>query len=118
MHYLVIPTNKTNKENEMNYANMIGYSDITPFEIIRHVSDKTIDVRRMQYKKDDSVKLNFHTGGFAANCSNQNDQEWIINSDETSDVIRIRLGKQGWKSSDGARFQLDIKPVRFYDYNF
>ena len=100
------------------YANHYGYSDINPFEVVRVVSDKTIEVREMNAERDNSVKLEFHVGGFSAHCSNQHDQKWHITSDDTAPVIRIRLGKQGWKDAYGRRFKLADKPVHFHDYNF
>jgi hypothetical protein len=100
------------------FANKLGYTDVTPFEVVRVVSDKTIEVREMSAERDDSVKLDFHVGGFSAHCSNQRDQKWFIKSDESAPVIRIRLGKKGWKSSAGSLFDLSDKPVKFYDYNF
>ena len=102
----------------MKYANHFGYSDITPYEVVRVVSDKTIEIREMKTERDDSVKLEFHVGGFSAHCSNQHDQEWFISSDETAPVIRIRLGKKGWKDAHGRRFGLADEPVKFFDYNF
>jgi hypothetical protein len=102
----------------MQYANQFGYSDIEPFEVVRVISEKTIEVREMDAERDASVKLDFHVGGFSAHCSNQHDQRWVITSNPTNPVVRIRLGKQGWKSADGRRFKLDDAPCKFYDYNF
>jgi len=102
----------------MKYANHLGYSDIDPYEVIRVVSDKTIEIREMKAVRDDSVKLEFHVGGFSAHCSNQSEQKWIITSDETAPIKRIRLGKRGWKDAHGRRFALGDEPVKFYDYNF
>ena len=103
----------------MKYANLLGYSDVNPFEVVNVVSDKTIEVREMNTVRDDSIKLEFHVGGFSAHCSNQRDQKWTITSDETAPVIRIRLSKnKGWKDKYGRRFQLADQPVKFYDYNF
>ena len=103
----------------MKYANHLGYSDVNPFEVVNVVSDKTIEVREMNTVRDDSIKLEFHVGGFSAHCSNQHDQKWTITSDETAPVIRIRLSKnKGWKDKYGRRFQLADQPVKFYDYNF
>jgi len=102
----------------MKYANHLGYSDITPYEVVRVVSDKTLEVRRMKAERDESVKLEFHVGGFSAHCSNQHDQNWFISSDEEGSVIRIRLGKRGWKDAHGGRYALSDKPVKFHDYNF
>jgi hypothetical protein len=100
------------------YANRLGYSDVEPFEVIRAISDKTIEVRKMKAERDDSVNLEFHAGGFSAHCSNQHEQKWFITSDNTRPVIRIRLGKRGWKSACGSLFQLADQPIKFYDYNF
>lgn len=102
----------------MKYANHIGYSDVDPYEIVRRISEKTIEIREMKTERDDSVKMDFHVGGFSAHCSNQRDQKWFITSDEAAPVIRIRLGKNGWKDKHGRRFKLADEPVKFYDYNF
>jgi hypothetical protein len=103
----------------MNYANKLGYSDVTPFEIVRRVSDKTIEIREMNAVRDESVKMNFVVGGFSAHCTNQREQKWIITSDAAAPVRRIRLQKNGqWKDSSGGRYALHADPVKFYDYNF
>jgi len=102
----------------MQYANQFGYSDVEPFEVVRVISEKTIEVREMDAERDNSVKLDFHVGGFSAHCSNQRDQKWVITSNPTNPVVRIRFGKQGWKSADGRRFKLADAPRKFYDYNF
>ena len=101
------------------YANQIGYSDINPFEIIRVISDKTIEIREMNAERDDSVKMEFIPGGFFAHCTNQNDQKWIITSDEENPVFRIRISKnRGWQDKYGRRYSLADSPRKFYDYNF
>ena len=103
----------------MNYANQIGYSDINPFEIVRKISDKTIEIREMIAERDRSVELEFIPGGFSAHCRNQNDQKWNISADETAQVVRIRLSKNsGWQDKDGRKFKLAASPVKFYDFNF
>ena len=102
----------------MKYANHIGYSDVDPYEIVRIVSEKTIEIREMKTEPDTSVELKWVAGGFAGHCVNQNEQKWIISSDETAPVIRIRLGKRGWKDKYGRKFFVDSKPVKFYDHNF
>ena len=48
----------------MNYANHIGYSDVNPFEIIRRVSDKTLELRAMNAERDPSWNPDFVPGGF------------------------------------------------------
>lgn len=103
----------------MNYANQYGWSDVNPFEVVKVISDKTIEVREMDAERDESVKLDWAVGGFAGHCINQRDQKWFITSNEQNPVVRIRLSKNGvWKDKHGRKFDLSDKPVRFYDYNF
>ncbi len=102
----------------MNFANQFGYSDINPFEVVRVVSDKCLEVREMDAERDESVKLEWAVGGFAGVCLNQRDQKWFIRSNPANGTVRIRLGKRGWRSADGRRFDLGNEPIRFYDYNF
>jgi hypothetical protein len=103
-----------------NFANCHGYSDVTPYEVVRAVSAKTMDIRRMNSVRDETFKLEFHVGGFSANCSNQNDQRWFITPDTESSVIRIRYSKANdrWQDAGGSRYLLSEKPVKFYDYNY
>lgn len=101
------------------FANHYGYSDVNPYEVVKVVSEKTMEVREMESERDESVELKFHVGGFSAHCSNQRDQKWFITSNEQNPVVRIRLNKNGiWKDKHGRKFYLSDKPVRFYDYNF
>lgn len=101
------------------YANQYGYSDVEPFEVVRVVSDKTIEVRQMNSERDDTWKPEWHVGGFAGHCSNQREQRWHITRNDSNPVVRIRLQKNGvWKSAHGNKFYLSEKPVKFYDYNF
>ncbi len=103
----------------MQYANHIGYSDVNPFEFVKVVSDKTIEIREMDAVEDRSVKMEFVPGGFSAICTNNHDQKWTIASNPSNKVVRIRLSKKkGWRDAHGRRFQLDDAPRKFYDYNF
>jgi hypothetical protein len=102
----------------MNFANHIGYSDVNPYEVIRRVSDKTIDIRPMDAERDPSWQPDFVPGGFCGTVINQSEQKWVINSNPQARTVRIRLGKQGWRDAHGNRYQLADEPVKFYDYNF
>lgn len=103
----------------MNYANQYGWSDVNPFEVVKVISNKTLEVREMDSERDNSVNLKFHVGGFSAHCSNQRDQKWFITSNPSNNVIRIRLSKSGvWKDKHGRKYGLSDIPVKFYDYNF
>ena len=105
-------------QDQQNYANHYGYSDVNPFEIVRRISEKTLEIREMKAERDNSWKPDFVQGGFCGTVVNQREQRWIINSNSESRVFRIRLGKKGWKDSNGNRYGLSDKPVKFYDYNF
>ncbi len=101
------------------FANQYGYSDVYPFEVVKVISDKTVEVREMEAERDESVKLEWVVGGFAGHCTNQRDQKWFITSNDSNPVVRIRLSKSGvWKDKHGRKFGLSAQPVRFYDYNF
>lgn len=97
----------------------IGYTDINPFEVVRVVSDKTIEVREMQATRSAAFKPEFIAGGFGVICTNEADQEWDVISNEAEPIIRIRLNKAGkWKDARGNVYKPTAQPVKFYDYNF
>ena len=101
-----------------SHANQLGYSDAEPFEIVRVISDKTIEVRAMNAERDPSWKPEFVPGGFSARCINQDEQRWIITPRPDAPVVRIRLGKKGWRDKYGSRYVLSNQPYKHYDYNF
>ena len=103
----------------MKYANQIGYTDVTPFEVIRAISDKTLEVRQLKaVRSNPENQLGFVAGGFFGHCSAQDEQEWTITPDESRSIIRIRLGKRGWKDKFGNRYKLSDTARKFHDYNF
>jgi len=107
----------------MNYANHYGYSDVNPYEIVRHVSPTTIEVRAMSaVRANPEDKLGFTPGGFFGHCDRQTDQKWVITPRLDAPVIRIRLSKAkrkaGWFNKGRERFVLSDEPRKFYDYNF
>lgn len=103
----------------MNYANHYGYSDVNPFEIVRHISDKTIEIRAMHAERDPSWKPDFVPGGFFGTVVNQHSQKWNITSNPNAPVLRIRKSKRyGWRDKYRNRYVLSDTPEKFYDYNF
>lgn len=96
---------------------LVGYSDRTPFEVVKVVSDKTLEVRRMDAAPDLNWKPDFHVGGFMGHTANNHEQKWIITSNPNGEVVRIRLGKKGWKDADGNKYSVG-QSVKFFDYNF
>lgn len=102
------------------FANQIGYSDVNPYEIVRVVSDKTIEIRQMEAELANKEDLKHVVGGFSGVCINQGVQEWNITSNESCPVLRIRFSKakNRWQSKGGRRFVLSDAPRKFYDFNF
>lgn len=103
---------------EFKFANMHGYSDIEPYEIVRWVGKKTIEIREMKYEADPSFKPEWIVGGYAGHCTNAHGQKWFISSDETAPIIRARLNKDGYYRSKFGKHILNDEAIRFYDYNF
>jgi len=101
------------------FANQIGYSDITPFEVIAtSKSGKQITIRQMQAERDPNWKPEFHAGGFFAHCANQSEQKWIITSDEDATPIKAHKRADGYFYSAWGKHKIEAQPRRFYDFNF
>jgi dGTP triphosphohydrolase len=95
------------------------YTDVKAYEIIKVVSDKTIEVRLMTTKHNIS-HLTQHVGGYSAHTENQQNQKVTYSSDINNPVIRIRRKKNNpeeW-TSNGSRFGLTEAPFAFHDFNF
>lgn len=99
------------------YANLIGYRDILPYEIIARTK-KTITLRVMDAIIDPDWKPMFHVGGFLAHCSNQSDQKWIITSNPDGFVMKAHLRKDGHYHSNWGKHVISDEPRCYHDYNF
>ena len=98
------------------YANHIMLSDIEPFEVVRIISDKCVEIRPMQTKQIVFPK-EIYVGGFSAHTADNYNQAYEYTSNETASTMRIRKGKKGWKSGN-LKFSMSDAPIKFYDYNF
>jgi hypothetical protein len=104
---------------DIQYANRHGYSDVHPYEVVRKVSDKCLEVRSMKSTLDPEWKPEIVPGGFGGHCVNNYDQKWHTISDTSGRVVRIRKHKNGnWKDASGNVFKLNHEPIKFSDYNF
>jgi len=107
------------KKEVNTYVTESGYSDAYPFEIVRIVSDITIEIRALDTELLNAKELKFHVGGFSAHCSNDRAQRYSYHSNEENGVIRIRKNKHGrWMQGRHRRFSLAVKPYKFHDNNF
>jgi hypothetical protein len=106
------------------YANLVLHTDIEPYEVIRAISETTVEIRKMKATLSPDWKPEITPGGFAGHCHNQHTQKWIYEQDESAPVIRMRRVKPShsnrcmtWKSAYGMHRMSD-KPCKFHDYNF
>jgi len=102
------------------YANFYGYSDVEPYEVVRVISPTTVEIRRMNTKLLNGGDLKFHIGGFSANCSNGDVQEYAYTSNTNAPIERIRWSKANnrWQQGRHTHFSMSEKPRKFHDYNF
>lgn len=105
------------------YANFIGYSDIHAHEVVREVSDKTLEVRRLKAallngaSSNEPDALVFHPGGFVGHTEGA--QRYKFEQDPSARVFRIRLHKDGtYRDAHGSKYKLDTVPREHYDFNF
>ena len=73
------------------------WTDMTPYEVVRVISDKTIELRELD------VEI---TGG------EWFDPEYKLISNNEYPVERARLGKMGWKLRDGKKIY--VGHARYY----
>lgn len=107
---------------EAMFANHLGWSDVNPYEIVRKITDKKIEIRAMKAvsTKEGNERLgkSFQPGGFVGHYDNYA-QEWTITSQPDYPTEFIRLHKDGeWYGLGHRRFCLALTPYKFYDYNF
>lgn len=110
-------TKATRDGETMPYAMKMMYTDIEPFEIVRRVSPKCLEIRPMRAKRLDKPVM--VPGGFSAHCTNNHEIRYDITPNPEAKTIRIRLHKIGtWQDKHGNKYSLGEQPVYFYDYNF
>ncbi len=95
---------------------MHGWTDSHPFEVVKVVSDRCIEIRPMHAEIDPKWKADFTPGGFVGHVHN-NGGEWILTSNPSEKTIRIRLSKAGRWMLKGQRFSVGFAS-KYYDYNF
>ena len=95
------------------------YSDVRAYEIIKVISDKTIEIRAMDVSHS-CEDLEFSPGGFVGHYHNQRDQKVTYKADPDAPTFRIRRKKgsvEKWVSGS-SRFGLTTEPYAFHDFNF
>lgn len=96
------------------YCNRHGYSDATPFEVVRVISPKCVEIRAMDYVQTVFPK-EFHNGGFMCHVADNHNQAYEYTSNPENHTMKIWLSKRGW---GWGQYHMNDNPIRFYDYNF
>lgn len=111
------------------FANRLGYSDVEPFEVVRHVKPGVVEIRAMKAERLHKFEdLGFVPGGFVGHCGSQDQQRWDIQADAEAPVVVARLCKAKasaygrrpgfYYDRHGNRYQAAEEPRKFYDFNF
>lgn len=107
------------------YCNMQGYTDVKPYEVVRVVSDKCLEIRAMNVERNPNWKPEFVVGGFSAHCTNNSEQQWLITPAPEAHAFKVRHRTDRWgRNTDGtfwketASYKLSDAPHYFYDFNF
>lgn len=110
---------KDPKQEIKAYANKNGWTDVHPHEVVRKISDITVEVRMMKTELVKAPK-EFHEGGFIGHFADNHAQEYKYFSNENMPVIRIRWSKskKQWQDKHGNTYTMDDQPYKFHDYNF
>ena len=114
---------KVAKKKEIKaFANRGSYTDCEPFEVVKKISDKCVEIRMMDSKELEWEK-EWVVGGFSGIMVNQNEQKWEITQNKNRPTFRIRFSnpKNGyitWKDKYGNQYSMNDRPIKFYDYNF
>ena len=102
------------------FANKLGYTDVYPFEVIKHNTALKMTVRAMDAELDKDWKMDISVGGFAGHVNNNRTQEYVYKSNEKNETREIRYSRADriWKDKYGNRYSLATAPYKFHDYNF
>jgi hypothetical protein len=73
---------RINAKQIKKFANLIMYTDVEPYEVIRKVSDITVEIRKMDTTLNPNWKPNTISGGFVGHTINNRSQEYSYKSDE------------------------------------
>lgn len=106
--------------HEMNvgdHAHVCHYSDVDPVTIIKKTAT-TLTVRFDKAERDPSWKPEWVIGGFAAHCTNNDEQKWIIEEDPNGQVEVFRWHKRSNRYENTIGEALIPGWMKKYDYNF
>jgi hypothetical protein len=93
------------------------YTDADAGTIISR-TEKTLTIQMDKAKLLNKDELEFHVGGFAAHCSNQNVQKYSYERNEEGQVLKVSRRKNGEYVVQKSTNLVTAGRNKFYDYNF
>lgn len=102
------------------YCNQHFYTDVEAYEVVKVISEQTIELRPMIAKQISAPK-EFHAGGFCGHYSdNRSGQDYEYTSNPDAETFRVRYSKRNrqWQIGKYNRFVMSDAPYKFHDYNF
>lgn len=109
-----------NREVEVgDGVTMYLYSDAYACTVIAKTA-KTITVQRDKATLDPNFKPEFVPGGFAAHCTNQDEQSYTYERDPNGEITKCYCSEKKGRFTTGGDQSIKIGLGRheFYDYNF
>lgn len=100
-----------------DHAHICRYSDIDPVTVIKK-TETTLTVRIDKGELDPTWKPEFVIGGFAAHCTNNDSQRWILEEDPNGEVEVFRWHKRTNRYENSIGEKLIPGWKKKYDYNF
>jgi len=94
--FLHVPSNRILLRPTVGMGVTLHYpKDCYPYEVLKVVSDKCLEIREMTATPVPGWVADFHPGGFHGHISNLHDQKFTYASNPQGEVLRIRLNKRG-----------------------
>lgn len=100
-----------------DHAHVTMWSDVYPVTIIKKTAT-TLTVRNDKAHLDPNWKPEFIIGGFSAHCTNNDNQQWIIEEDPDGCIEVFRWSKRLNCYKDTSDCKLFPEWAKHYDYNF
>ena len=101
------------------YCNQHMYTDAHPYEVVKIISNKCVEIRLMDAEMTVAPK-EFHPGGFCGRWSDNRAQEYSYKSNPENPVKRVRWSEANkqWQIGKHDRYRMSNHPYKFHDFNF
>lgn len=81
---------------------------------------KTLTIQRDKAILDPNFKPEWIPGGFAAHCTNSEDQKWTYERNPNGEIIKCRWSEKrgGWQTGSDGSIRIIRGRHEYHDYNF